>query len=69
MYRCKEVVFLVVQHVIAQATPSDKFGDARFTILSIASPFFSFDGLAFLLRILKLVADGHCFPARMSFGR
>ena len=69
MYRCKEVVLFVIQHVIAQGDPwCDKFGDATLHhLVHCRKSFFPFDGLAFLLRILKLVADGHSLSGTDEF--
>ena len=58
MHSCQEIVFLIVQHIIAQGdTRCHQFGNASFYKL-----FRKFG-------ILKLIADSHTFTSSDEFGQ
>ena len=67
---CEEVVFLVVEHIVAHGhTRCDEFGDPPLHhFVHLGEPLLSFNGCPFLLGILQLVADGHTFTGPDEFG-
>ena len=68
---CKEVVLLVIEHIVAHGhTRCDQFGDAALHhFIHLGQSFLSLDGLAFLLGILQLVADGHSLARPDELGQ
>ena len=71
VYGRQEVVFLVAEHVVAHGhARRDELGDASLHhLVHLGEAFLAFDGLAFLLGVFQLVADGHAPPGPDELGQ